>query len=239
MSALLLKILIAHTIADFAIQPEHWIEGKLQKKHRSKYLYYHIGVHFIALLFALGFDWKYWLAVPVIIISHYLIDLAKIHLNGKVDVRILFTLDQMAHIAVILAMVNYYEALYFDLSFLQSPAFLLLLLALLIVTFVCAIIIRQLMSTWKLEEIDQHHSLEKAGKYIGMLERLFVFGFIALDQWQAIGFLIAAKSVFRFGDLSRANDRKLTEYILIGTLLSFGMAIIIGLIYRYLILQYF
>jgi hypothetical protein len=45
-----------------------------------------------------------------------------------------------------------------------------------------------------------------------------------------IGFLLAAKSVFRFGDLTRAKNRKLTEYILIGTLLSFLIAIATGLI---------
>ncbi len=48
------------------------------------------------------------------------------------------------------------------------------------------------------------------------------------------GFLIAAKSIFRFGDLSKAKDRKLTEYILIGTLLSFGIAIACGVAYNYL-----
>ncbi len=64
-----------------------------------------------------------------------------------------------------------------------------------------------------------------------MLERLLVFSFILLNQWEAIGFLLAAKSVFRFGDLTNAKDRQLTEYILIGTLLSFGIAIIISLTY--------
>jgi hypothetical protein len=82
-----------------------------------------------------------------------------------------------------------------------------------------------IMSKWSLEENKTDVSLENAGKYIGILERLFVFGFIVLNQWSAIGFLITAKSVFRFSDLSRAKDRKLTEYILIGTLISFGLAI--------------
>jgi hypothetical protein len=91
------------------------------------------------------------------------------------------------------------------------------------------------MSKWSMDEDDSNDSLENAGKYIGILERLFVFVFIALGQWQAIGLLIAAKSVFRFGDLSRAKDRKLTEYILIGTFLSFGLAIAIGLGYLYAI----
>jgi len=49
-----------------------------------------------------------------------------------------------------------------------------------------------------------------------------------------VGFLLTAKSVFRFGDLKESKDRKLTEYILIGTLLSFGIAIIVGLSYLYL-----
>ncbi|MBU6331829.1 MAG: hypothetical protein KGQ80_05390 [Bacteroidetes bacterium] len=41
------------------------------------------------------------------------------------------------------------------------------------------------------------------------------------------------KSIFRFGDLKEAKDRKQTEYILIGTLLSFGMAVAIGVIVVY------
>ena len=77
-------------------------------------------------------------------------------------------------------------------------------------------------------------SLAGAGKIIGMLERLFVFGFILLNAWSAIGFLIAAKSVFRFGDLTEGKNRQLTEYVLIGTLLSFGIAIAAGLLYNYL-----
>ena len=46
---------------------------------------------------------------------------------------------------------------------------------------------------------------------------------------EAVGFLLAAKSVFRFGDLKDDKDRMRTEYVLIGTLLSFGIAIGIGL----------
>ena len=72
-------------------------------------------------------------------------------------------------------------------------------------------------------------SLQDAGKYIGIMERLFVFAFILTDHWEAIGFLLAAKSIFRFGDLKESKERKLTEYVLIGTLLSFGMAVLIGL----------
>ena len=73
-------------------------------------------------------------------------------------------------------------------------------------------------------------SLNQAGKYIGILERIFVFIFVITGKWEGIGFLLAAKSVFRFGDLKESKDRKLTEYILIGTLLSFGIAIATGML---------
>ena len=87
------------------------------------------------------------------------------------------------------------------------------------------------MTSWSKALHDSNdQSLNNAGKYIGMLKRLFVFSFVITGNWQAIGFLLAAKSVFRFGDLKESKDRKLTEYILIGTLLSFGIATGTGLI---------
>ncbi|MFW5760036.1 MAG: hypothetical protein ACOCXH_03530 [Cyclobacteriaceae bacterium] len=47
--------------------------------------------------------------------------------------------------------------------------------------------------------------------------------------------MIAAKSVFRFGDLKEAGQRKRTEYILIGTLISFTLSILFGIFTKYLI----
>lgn len=93
------------------------------------------------------------------------------------------------------------------------------------------------MSNWSSELINAaaQDSLQKAGTYIGMLERLLIWLFILVGRWEGVGFLLAAKSVFRFGDLKESNDRKLTEYILIGTLLSFTWAILIGLGTLYLI----
>ena len=96
-----------------------------------------------------------------------------------------------------------------------------------------AIIIRMLITGWTPAYNNQLEtdSLKNAGTYIGMLERLFVFTFILCGHFEAVGFLLAAKSIFRFGDLKAARDRKLTEYVLIGTLLSFGLATAAALIY--------
>lgn len=93
-----------------------------------------------------------------------------------------------------------------------------------------SIIIRNIISIWTPEKKAKDNSLENAGNYIGILERLFIFCFVLTHHFEAIGFLLAAKSIFRFGDLKAAKDRKLTEYVLIGTLLSFGIALLIGLL---------
>ncbi|MCX7985867.1 MAG: hypothetical protein N2662_02875, partial [Bacteroidales bacterium] len=68
-------------------------------------------------------------------------------------------------------------------------------------------------------------------RYIGIFERLLMFVFILYNQWAAIGLLVTAKSVFRFGDLRNSSDRKLTEYILLGSLISMLWAVTISLSY--------
>ncbi len=70
---------------------------------------------------------------------------------------------------------------------------------------------------------------------MGFLERLFIFFFVVMNFWQGIGFLLAAKSIFRFGTLKNKREVGLTEYILIGTLMSFAIGISLGLLYNFLI----
>ena len=229
-----LKLLMAHILGDFVLQPDKWVQDKRAKKHRSSFLYWHIALHTILLILLLEFQFTYWKGILVIPISHYLIDLTKIILENRIHSKLLFSLDQLAHILVILLTVNYYFPFIIDFDLIYNAKTVLFGISLISVTFVVSIVMKQLMNSWKLDENNEKDSLPRAGKYIGMLERLLVFSFIVLQQWQAIGWLITAKSVFRFSDLTRAKDRKLTEYILIGTLLSFGFALFIGLAYVYI-----
>tara|TARA_B100000809_G_scaffold118758_1_gene117090 strand:+ start:63135 stop:63845 length:711 start_codon:yes stop_codon:yes gene_type:complete len=235
MIILILQLLIAHVIGDFVLQPNKWVTDKNVNKHKSKFLYFHGFVHFIALILLLKFNWSYWPYISFIVISHMIIDLIKLNLVSKVNNKTLFVFDQVVHMIIISIVVYLKNPYKINIEKIYSKESLLLILALLSVTFVSSIIMKMIMSKWKLEEDNTDDSLQNAGMYIGVLERLFVFGFIILNQWSAIGLLIAAKSVFRFGDLSRAKDRKLTEYMLIGSLVSFGLSILIGLLYKYLI----
>ena len=234
MIALVLKLFLAHILGDFVLQPDSWVAHKIQKKEKSLYLYLHLLVHLACLLVLLSFNLKYWLGIVIIISSHFIIDLAKLHLQKKWNNSLWFWLDQLAHVAILIGVIHMYEPFAISIPFLYSPRVLLFLSAILFVTFVIAALIKNILGTWKFLERDGGESLKNAGKYIGMLERLFVFGFFLMAQYQAIGFLIAAKSIFRFNDLSRAKDRKLTEYILIGTLLSILMAVMTAVGFQFL-----
>ena len=52
--------------------------------------------------------------------------------------------------------------------------------------------------------------------------------FVVLSQYEAIGFLIAAKSILRFSEATSGSVK--SEYVLTGTLLSLTIALCLGLV---------
>jgi hypothetical protein len=65
------------------------------------------------------------------------------------------------------------------------------------------------------------------GKMIGYLERMIVFLLVVTGNMSGIGLVLAAKAFARFRQL---DDKDFAEYVLIGTLLSIGMTIMIGMV---------
>lgn len=234
---LFLKLLLAHILGDFIFQSEKWVKDKEKKKITSTKLYIHIAIHFVLLLCIFEFKLqKYWLALLFIIVTHYIIDLVKLYLQQEKTKRFWFFLDQILHVLMLFFATTFYTDFSVSLDNVFNEQRLLFLIFALLVSFVSAIIIKIIITQWNPEnKKESDDSLAKAGRYIGILERLFVFTFVITNHWEAIGFLLAAKSVFRFGDLTSSKDRKLTEYILIGTLLSFGLAIFLGVLYLYIL----
>lgn len=227
---LFIKLLLAHLIGDFLLQPNRWVIHKEVNKIASKYLYLHILVHF-GVTMVLLWNLDYWKLAAIIAISHYFIDLGKLYSNSLFKNKAIpFFIDQLLHIIILYACA-YYGNLIGQTMFLMALIDWHLVTAIVFVSFPAAIIMGKLLEGMSSKIELDHKSLPNAGKYIGILERLFVLIFIILGRWEAIGLLITAKSVFRFNDLKESNNRKLTEYILIGTLLSFGIAIITGIIY--------
>lgn len=233
---LLIKLLLAHLVGDFLLQPNRWVEDKEEKKLRSPWLYLHIALHGALpwlLVQQVGF-WKYALGIAL---THGAIDILKLYVQTNRTKRRWFVIDQLLHLLVI-GLVWYRCATPASLSLASwmTERNLLVLTAVVFLTVPASVMIRMLIARWALEtEEGDGESLQQAGQYIGILERLFVLTFLLAGHWEPIGFLIAAKSVFRFGNLKESKDRKLTEYILIGTLLSFGIAVLVGMFTQYLI----
>ena len=227
------KLLLAHLLGDFLLQPNSWVLDKEQKIHKSIYLYIHTFLHFILAWILVGEMAFGWCALALAL-SHGFIDFLKLKFQRKKTKRNWFIFDQMLHLLVIIAITFLYQNQEFGFINIINDSFWYVLTGLLLLTKPTSIIIKNIISIWTPENKNEgDSSLANAGNYIGILERLFVFCFILTGHFEAIGFLLAAKSIFRFGDLKEAKDRKLTEYVLIGTLLSFGIALLTGLMVQF------
>lgn len=230
---LFLKLLLVHFLGDFVFQPDQWVKEKTLKKHKSPKLYLHALLHgvFSLLLVAEISFWPYALTITS---THLIIDWCKLKFEKNNTFKAWFFIDQALHL-VILGVTSYiWTGQEINLSFLEQERVVLLITAIVFLSLPTSVLIRILISGWTPKtEDNRKESLQNAGKYIGILERLFVFIFILNNHWEAIGFLLAAKSVFRFGDLKESKGRILTEYVLIGTLLSFGIAVLVGIYTQY------
>lgn len=227
--AVLMRLLIAHIFTDFVLQPGSWVEHKREKKFASPYLYWHGLITGIAAYIAM-WDWKAWLLPLIIMITHILIDGWKLHQKNTL---LYFILDQVFHAIII---VGGWILLYdqWDPAFFKRFDWNIIWTYTLAFSFVLwptGYIISYATADWRKKlEAELGESLEQAGKYIGMLERTLVLIFILTNRYETIGLLIAAKSILRF---SESKARKHTEYVLIGTMLSFSITLVIGLAVKY------
>ncbi len=227
---LFIKLILAHLIGDFVLQPTRWVIHKEANKIKSKYLYFHTLIHFLLILLLL-WDIALWKLALVISLSHYAIDLMKLYAVSWIKkMNVLFFVDQILHLLVLYICAYYDNLMGHTISLFQQLDWAFVT-ALVFVSFPAGVIMGKLLEGFSDQIQIDHKSLPNAGKYIGIIERLFVLLFIIIGRWEVIGLLITAKSVFRFNDLKESNNRKLTEYILIGTLLSFGIAILTGFLY--------
>jgi len=232
MEIALLKLLLAHILGDFFLQPNSWVVEKELKKLKSDKLYLHIAIH-IALIFVVFVSLNVWKIALAIGLLHGIIDALKLTFQNAKTKRIWFFVDQILHLAVIVFCWQYYYYANINLDFLQNNQFWLFLIGALFLTSPAAIFIRVIIAKWIPSQSSTTNisttSLQDAGKFIGIIERLLIYLFVCTGHFEAVGFLLAAKSIFRFGDLKEAHDIKLTEYVLIGTLLSFGVALIVAM----------
>jgi hypothetical protein len=239
---LLLRILVAHFLSDFIFQQTSWAKKKDESGIKSGYFWLHIVITMLTLSVLL-WDWQVWPVIVWVTLGHFIIDAIKNKLSHSVIW--IFIADQFLHLLIIVMVWLVYShqmQLFCDAitESINNQKFWWLLLAYITLSIPSSVLIGKMTKKWSNEledpkENEKKEGLENAGKWIGILERLLILTFIIANEFSAIGFLLAAKSVFRFGDLKNASEHKKTEYIIIGTFLSFSIAITTGLIYKYAI----
>ena len=209
-------LLFAHTLADFILQTDWMV---LHKKHPRALLLHGAIVLVVAQLCTGQVAAWQLLALTAL---HLLIDATKTYASFKGLWP--FLADQSANLATLAALALYSPDLWSTGQWSGQPwlpALMATLAGLILTTRAGGFAIGFLMEPWS---DASPKGLANGGRTIGILERALIFLFVLVGQQAAIGFLIGAKSVLRFGSVS--DDRAVSEYVIIGTLASFGWALL-------------
>lgn len=239
---LLILLLAAHFVGDFYLQKLSWVKCRNKNHYKSSGLFKHVLTHTVLYILVFIFSnvsfLQALLAVTVISITHLIVDLWKSYQKHNLTY---FLIDQLIHIAIIsiiwayLSGYNIAQTKAFIVNLL-TPNNLIIAMAYLLVCRPASIIIAlalkkhtdNLIHENMNKDTDTNIGLVSAGAWIGYIERCLAVSFIFMGQFAGIGFLVATKTIFRFGDLTKSKDMKLTEYMMIGTLISYTIAILVG-----------
>jgi Protein of unknown function (DUF3307) len=232
---LLTKWICAHLLGDFLFQNKKMVQHKQRFKAKSWMLYVHCLIHG-ALFYLFNAEWSQWHWAAIVAVTHFFIDWWKLERSNK---AIYFVLDQAMHVAVLIiiwfvASMNYDAFKYWLYELMNDEKLWPVLMGYFLLTWPFSMLIGLSTQKWRFEAMKgfehQKNSLADAGRWIGIFERLLVYTFIISNNFAGIGLLITAKSILRFNDTKGADGKKEAEYILIGTLMSFAVAIVTGLL---------
>ena len=223
--------LLVHVLFDFYFQPSKWVESKTTEGFKSKYLYWHCFIYALAVsgtVFILTSVCRLTIVAFVAVgISHVITDGLK---KKYKDAIAYFFIDQFLHLfvlGIIVWIVCTKQIIEVDKKWV---IFLIYVLGYLIALKPFGLTAKNIMDTFDFN--PEEKGLKDGGLWIGYIERFLILTFVLMSYYEGIGFLLAAKSIFRFGELKNENEIKRTEYILIGTLLSFGLAVCVGMLMK-------
>lgn len=213
-------LLFAHVLADFTFQT-NWINAN---KARPQVLLLHAAIVWITAHAALGIPFSP--EITALAAAHLIIDAIKTY--GRFRSLTAFLADQAAHLVTLCILSAFVPDLWLTGAWAPYPVLLPLLALLtgLILTLTAGQhVVGLLMKPHSIR--IRNTGLRDGGRQIGLLERGLIYVLLLANQPLGVGFLIAAKSVLRFGTAMR--DQRLAEYVIIGTLASFGWAILVTL----------
>lgn len=226
---LILQLLIAHLLSDFILQPQSWSDRKMKGAITWIHIYHILIVGILS--YGLSLDFGFWKAAILLTIIHLLTDILKSWLILRNPAKDYFFLDQFIHLISIIGVVLLYSQCNGIVFFLDVEVRTIAIIAGFIF---CAkpsnILIKYLFKAFSItipkEDVEnsEEMGLPNAGKLIGIVERFLTLALIIMCQYEAVGLIIAAKSILRFSGAQKS------EYVLVGTLLSFGIAIFSGIL---------
>jgi len=219
MNLMFFPLLAGHLIADFWLQPYSWVVHKKENGIKSSKLLLHVAIASI-LPVVFTFQLNLWWFIPVIFVTHLIIDFFKTKLKDSIPA---FLFDQLLHISILWILAFWGAKAQISAS---AAIFWIYTSGFILITNPVGIFTGKFLNV-VIPDKGKALKIEVSG-WIGILERILILIFIITSQFSAIGFLIAAKSVFRFND-AREDGNKKAEYFLLGTLISFTLAIVVGL----------
>ena len=255
---LFFNLIVAHILGDFYLQWGSSCKNKILYSVKGKDLWLHsleIGIlSWIAILDLRG----WWLAACIMVShflidwlkSHMQLN-CKIYKisdsnctelengeNKRYDLWV-FLIDQILHISFIIVFANIWLGAnnnWQQFGWLQEfaishPLRTNTLVAMMLALKPANIIILLILGACKVSitsNKDDDHVNFHSGELIGWLERGLMLLFVVMSQYEAIGFLIAAKSILRFNEASSGSEK--SEYVLTGTLLSLATALALGIL---------
>ncbi|MBZ0266599.1 DUF3307 domain-containing protein [bacterium] len=233
-TALAAMLVAGHALGDFVFQSD----AMIRRKERFAGVALHalaVTAFHVALLVPF-FAGPMWIVLAGIAVGHVLIDSGKVAVSRRAPAWPLrwFTIDQLAHLVVLAAAwwwllprVTLAGAVPVDAATLTTAGVFVAAFAFNLggMSAIVGMTLQQLGI-----RIDEGGPA--VGRIIGMLERMFVLTLILLDRWEALGLLVAAKSLARFKAL---DNRQRAEYYLVGTLVSLFGATVTALAVRALL----
>ena len=234
------KILLAHALTDFVLQP-----GVVAlNKGKARNLVLHASVFFILSNLSLLplFSWRSVLSLGLLSLSHGVIDFLKYHIEKRYekDPWMIFLADQALHLLGIAAVVLLLEtstwallvdaltATWTDRSvFLVSSFFILIIFG---GSYFIGAFCRGFLAP---SDSKGKPGIDRAGRYLGMVERSLVLAAVLVGKIEFIGYIFAAKSIARYPEMK--EESQFAEYYLIGTLTSISIAFFGGLLLKALL----
>jgi hypothetical protein len=238
-----LAIYLAHLLTDFVFQTRRLVEQKRSGQLRAYFI--HGLTHYLASVILVGFflsgsglRLRTHLVILALTLVHLLIDFAKIRLVQKAlinDGVVAYISDQVLHFlsvgfaVLLLSPGSRVAELAAWLGRERAIPSRLLAVPVIYISvifgggYLVRALTRPLAKGIDLEQQEKAgEPMQNAGLYIGWLERFLLLTALLLQSPGAAGLILAAKAIARYPEFKSMH---FAEYFLIGTLLSFSIAV--------------